>query len=105
MVVREQPEPQYQKNKRTDHRLQEEAGHTHNTTHKQREGGESVQLQILGHTQKKKKKLSWATNTTAIVKKAQQWLYFLRTLRKANLSQNLRSFYRCAHLRHPVVVW
>ena len=37
--------------------------------------------------------LSWTINTTAIVKKAQQWLYFLRTLRKANLSpQHLRSF-------------
>ena len=41
--------------------------------------------------------LSWAINTTAIVKKAQQWLYFLRTLRKVNLSQqHLRSFYRCS---------
>ena len=41
--------------------------------------------------------LSWAINTTAIVKKAQQRLYFLRTLRKVNLSQqHLRSFYRCS---------
>ena len=41
--------------------------------------------------------LSWAINTTAIVKKAQQRLYFLHTLRKVNLSQqHLRSFYRCS---------
>ena len=37
------------------------------------------------------------TDTTAIVKKAQQRLYFLHTLRKVNLSQqHLRSFYRCS---------
>jgi len=27
---------------------------------------------------------SWTTNTTAIVKKAQQWLYFLCTLSRAS---------------------
>ena len=46
----EQPEPQHQKNKRTDHRLQEEAGHTHSNTHQWRDGGEIFQLQIHGHT-------------------------------------------------------
>ena len=41
--------------------------------------------------------LSWTINTAAIVKKAQKRLYFHRTLRKANLSQqHRRSFYRCS---------
>ena len=32
--------------------------------------------------------LSWTTNTTAIVKKAQQWLYFLCTIKRVKLSQH-----------------
>ncbi len=41
--------------------------------------------------------LSWNTNTSAAVKKAQQRLYFLRTLRKNHLQEQLLvSFYRCA---------
>ncbi|KAI5094470.1 hypothetical protein C0J45_16194 [Silurus meridionalis] len=40
--------------------------------------------------------LSWHQNTSALVKKAQQCLYFLRSLKKANLSPGiLKSFYRC----------
>ena len=41
--------------------------------------------------------LSWSTNTSAIIKKAHQRLYFLRVLRKNNLSRELMmSFYRCS---------
>merc|ERR1711895_312881 len=41
--------------------------------------------------------LSWSTNTAAIIKKAHQRLYFLRVLRKNNLSRELMlSFYRCS---------
>ncbi len=41
--------------------------------------------------------LSWTTNTTALLKKAQQRLYFLRVLRKNNLTEILLvSFYRCS---------
>lgn len=40
---------------------------------------------------------TWTTNTTALVKKAQQRLYFLRTLKKTNLSGELLvSFYHCS---------
>ncbi len=40
--------------------------------------------------------LTWTINITALVKKA-KWLYFLRMLRKVNLSQQLLlSFYRCS---------
>lgn len=41
--------------------------------------------------------LSWRTNTSAVVKKAQQRLYFLRTLRRNHLQEHLLvSFYHCA---------
>ena len=41
--------------------------------------------------------LTWRSNTTAIIKKAQQRLFFLRTLRKYHLRQDLLvSFYRCS---------
>ncbi len=41
--------------------------------------------------------LTWRTNITALVKKAQERLYFLRMLRKLNPSQRLLlSFYRCS---------
>ena len=41
--------------------------------------------------------LTWTVNSTAILKKAQQRLYFLRILRKNNLkSELLVSFYRCS---------
>lgn len=41
--------------------------------------------------------LSWTTNTSAVVKKAQQRLYFLRTLRKNHLQEQLLVFsYHCA---------
>ncbi len=53
--------------------------------------------------------LSWTTNTTAIVKKAQQRLYFLCTLKKVNLSQqHLTSFYRCSIesvLTYGILTW
>ncbi|KAK5892697.1 hypothetical protein CesoFtcFv8_013051 [Champsocephalus esox] len=39
--------------------------------------------------------LTWSTNTTAVIKKAQQRLYFLRLLRKNHLNQKLLvTFYR-----------
>lgn len=53
--------------------------------------------------------LSWRTNTTAIVKKAQQRLYFLRILRNYHLRQDLLvSFYRCSVesvLTYCICVW
>ncbi|XP_062850237.1 uncharacterized protein LOC134312316 [Trichomycterus rosablanca] len=40
--------------------------------------------------------LTWRTNTTAVTKKANQRLYFLRKLRRAGLHTDiLRSFYSC----------
>ena len=55
--------------------------------------------------------LSWSLNTSTLIKKAQQRLFFLRKLKKAGLSpQILRNFYRCTveSIPHPVlhgVVW
>ncbi len=53
--------------------------------------------------------LSWAANTTALVKKAQQRLHFLRVLRKEQLNTNLLvTFYRSAIeslLTYAVSVW
>ncbi len=52
--------------------------------------------------------LTWRTNTTRLVRKAYQRLYFLRKLRRAGLGSSvLRSFYHCAvecplHLYHCV---
>ncbi|KAF7661286.1 hypothetical protein LDENG_00265940 [Lucifuga dentata] len=41
--------------------------------------------------------LTWSANTIALVKKAQQRLYFLRILRKNHLTQKLLvSFYHCS---------
>ena len=41
--------------------------------------------------------LTWGVNTTGLVKKAQQRLYFLRVLRRNNIPQKLLvSFYRCS---------
>ncbi|KAI2650641.1 putative RNA-directed DNA polymerase from transposon BS [Labeo rohita] len=41
--------------------------------------------------------ISWTVNTTAIIKKAQQRLYFLRVLRKHNLDSSLLlTFYRAS---------
>lgn len=40
--------------------------------------------------------LTWAYNVTRLVEKVQQWLHFLKRLRKLCMSQGiLRSFYRC----------
>ncbi len=42
------------------------------------------------------KDLSWTANSTALVKKAQQPLYFLRTLKKNKLPPGLlKAFYHC----------
>ncbi len=53
--------------------------------------------------------LTWTINIMALVKKAQKRLYFLRMLRKVNLSQQvLLSFYRCSIesvLTHGMLVW
>lgn len=52
--------------------------------------------------------LTWSVNITSLVKKAQQQLYFLRMLRKTNLSQQLlMSFYHCSVgiLSHGILVW
>ncbi|KAK0147964.1 hypothetical protein N1851_012331 [Merluccius polli] len=53
--------------------------------------------------------LSWSENTTATVKKAQQRLYFIRSLRKAGLScQPLTQAYRClveSVLTGGITVW
>lgn len=53
--------------------------------------------------------LKWTVNTAALVRKAQQRLYFLRTLRKAHLSARLlKSFYHCvveSILTYCITVW
>ena len=53
--------------------------------------------------------MSWTANTTALLKKAQQRLYFLRILRKNNLTvELLMSFYRCtveSVLSYGVSLW
>ncbi len=53
--------------------------------------------------------LTWSTNTTATIKKAQQRLYFLRILRKNQLTQKLLvSFCRCtieSILTYCICVW
>ena len=53
--------------------------------------------------------LTWGVNTTGLVKKAQQRLYFLRILRKNNICQKLLvSFYRCSVesiLTYCLCVW
>ena len=53
--------------------------------------------------------LTWGVNTTVLVKKAQQRLYFLRVLRKNNIPQKLLvSFYRCSIesiLTYCLCVW
>ena len=53
--------------------------------------------------------LSWSANTTALVKKAQQRLHFLRVRRKEQLNTNLLvTFYRTAIeslLTYAVSVW
>ncbi|XP_077466721.1 PHD finger protein 12 isoform X2 [Stigmatopora argus] len=54
-------------------------------------------------------KLSWSTNITAVVKKAQKRLHFLRVLRKNNLGTNLLiTFYRTtveSILAYCITVW
>ncbi|KAF7668955.1 hypothetical protein LDENG_00267500 [Lucifuga dentata] len=53
--------------------------------------------------------LTWTPNITALVKKSQQRLYFLRTLRRMDLSQKLLlSFYHCSIesiLTYSMLVW
>lgn len=53
--------------------------------------------------------LKWSTNTTSIIKKAQQRLHFLRVLRNYHLRQDLLvCFYRCAVesiLTYCICVW
>ncbi|KAI3365931.1 hypothetical protein L3Q82_009695, partial [Scortum barcoo] len=53
--------------------------------------------------------LSWTTNTSSLIKKAHQRLFFLRTLKKNHLSTAiLGNFYRCAIESIPtncITVW
>ena len=53
--------------------------------------------------------LTWSTNISALAKKGQQRLYFLRTMRKANLPQKLlQTFYTCAIqsiITYNIIVW
>ena len=98
MVLREQPESQHQKNKRTDHRLQEEAGHTHTTTHQRREGGESVQLQMDNKHHSNSKESTAAVILSPHTQESQS----LTTTPEVLLSL---LHWECARLWHPVVVW
>lgn len=73
-----------------------------------RRGGGHVPLLINGETVERvtsfkflgvhmSEDTSWTANTTALVKKAQQRLYFLRSLRKVKLNKDLLvTFYRCS---------
>ncbi len=53
--------------------------------------------------------LTWGTNTASVLGKAQQRLYYLRKLKRANLPQRLmRNFYHCAVesvLTYGLLVW
>ncbi|KAK3521917.1 hypothetical protein QTP70_020034, partial [Hemibagrus guttatus] len=53
--------------------------------------------------------LSWTTNTSSLVKKAHQCLFFLNTLKKNHLSSTiLVNFYRCtieSILTNCITVW
>ncbi|KAI3375823.1 hypothetical protein L3Q82_003746 [Scortum barcoo] len=51
--------------------------------------------------------LSWTANTSSLIKKAHQRLFFLRTLKKNHLSTAiLGNFYRCAGiLTNCITVW
>ena len=55
--------------------------------------------------------LSWTLNTSSLVKKAHQHLFFLRRLKKAHLSpQILENFYRSFYalnkcLLYPFILW
>lgn len=53
--------------------------------------------------------LTWKTNTTALIKKSQQHLYFLRVLKNKGLAKELLvSFYRCSAesvLGYCILVW
>ncbi|KAI2659609.1 putative RNA-directed DNA polymerase from transposon BS [Labeo rohita] len=53
--------------------------------------------------------ISWTVNTTAIIKKAQQRLYFLRVLRKHNLGSSLLLTFYCVSieslLTYCITVW
>ncbi len=53
--------------------------------------------------------LTWSANTTAVIKKAQQRLHFLRVLKKNNLKEKLlETFYRSAVeslLTYCITVW
>lgn len=60
-----------QTNKRTPNQFQEEAGWLHTVAHRQGEGGDDVQLQIVGQPHFKGALMDDQT------KKAQQLLYFL----------------------------
>ncbi|KAK0138091.1 putative RNA-directed DNA polymerase from transposon BS [Merluccius polli] len=53
--------------------------------------------------------ISWSENITAVIKKAQQRLHFLRVLRKYNLNSNLLLTYYCSSieslLTYCITVW
>ncbi|KAI5616338.1 gastrula zinc finger protein XlCGF28.1-like [Silurus asotus] len=68
---------------------------THDTTHINGMAVKRLQFQVsVIHISAD---LSWAINTSSLVKKAHQRLFFLRTLKKNHLSSDiLVNFYRCA---------
>ncbi|KAI5089711.1 gastrula zinc finger protein XlCGF28.1-like [Silurus meridionalis] len=80
---------------------------THDTTHINGMAVERLQFQVSGIYISAD--LSWAINTSSLVKKAPQRLFFLRTLKKNHLSTDiLVNFYRCAIesiLTSRVTVW
>ena len=94
MVFREQPASEHCKDQRDDHRLQEEKDSHAASVHQRGLCGDGLQLPV---------------NTTTIIKKAQQRLYFLRILRNHHLTQQLLvSFYRCcieSILTYCMCVW
>ncbi|KAI5096431.1 gastrula zinc finger protein XlCGF28.1-like [Silurus meridionalis] len=88
--------------------FRKEARGTHDTTHINRMAVERVSsFKFLGiHISAD---LSWNINTSSLVKKAHQRLFFLRTLKKNQLSSDiLVNFYRCtveSILTSCVTVW
>lgn len=97
MVHRKQPHATHHKDQRTHLQLQVTQWEPLSPNHQRRGSGEGLQFSGVHISEN----LTWTVNTTALVKKkkkkAQPWLYFLRTLKKTNLfAELLKVFYHCS---------
>jgi len=97
-VCRQQLGPQHLQDKGSDCGLQEEEDRSATHLHKWGVCGEGVQLQVPGHAHGRRPPMS--SNTSALVKRAQQRLHFLRVLRRIDLKRELLTvFYTKRHYR------